>query len=115
MNYNAFWILLTWSTSLWPATHHPQAFLDKISGTKTEGEEVVKHFCATCHATHPLIPLGAPRMGIANDWVLRLKQGKAVLFQHTADGFGAMPARGGCFECSDVQLKRAIAVLVSTP
>jgi len=115
VRHKLFWLLLSVSSSLWSATHRPQVFLDKISGSPTEGQEVVKHFCATCHAAHPLISLGAPRMGYKGDWVSRLKQGKAVLFQHTAEGFHAMPARGGCFECSDEQLERAIDALISTP
>ena len=34
------------------------------------------------------------------------------LFKHTDEGFNAMPARGGCFECSDRQLKLAIAAML---
>lgn len=99
------------STSLHAAQHHPQAFLDSIKGTPTEGEEIVKHFCSNCHAEHPLIPLGAPRIGYSKDWAERLKQDPKHLWQHTTEGFHAMPARGGCFECSDAQLKKAILVL----
>ncbi len=106
-------ILLLGVPTAWSATHKPQAFLDSIAGSKTEGQEIVQHYCATCHAAHPLIPLGAPRMGFASDWTGRLQQGASVLFQHTSEGYGAMPARGGCFECSDEQLKLAIAVLIS--
>ncbi len=115
MRPKVFLMLLSLSSSLWSATHRPQVFLDKISGSPTEGQEVVKHFCATCHAAHPLVPLGAPRIGYKGDWVSRIAQGKAVLLRHTSEGFNAMPARGGCFECSDEQLERAIAVLISSP
>jgi len=72
----------------------------------------VTHFCAICHASHPLIPLGAPRKGHAKDWVVRLKQSRQILFQHVAEGYNAMPARGGCFECSDEQLEKAIENLI---
>lgn len=95
------------------ATHRPQALLDQIAGTPDEGQAVVKHFCSTCHAAHPLIVLGAPRMGYPEDWVERLKQGDAILWRHTTEGLHAMPARGGCFECSDDQLKKAITVLIA--
>ncbi len=94
------------------ATHRPQAFLDQIRGTKGEGQAIVQHFCATCHAEHPLISIGAPRIGHAGDWVARRKQDPALLWQHTEEGYHAMPARGGCFECSDEQLKKAILILV---
>ena len=93
-------------------THHPQAFLDRIQGTKEEGREIVQHFCATCHAEHPQIVLGAPRIRHPEDWVERCKQDSALLWQHTNEGYHAMPARGGCFECTDDQLKKAILILL---
>lgn len=99
------------SFALSAATHHPQAFLDEIRGTKDEGQEIVQHFCASCHGVPALIPLGAPRKGYPEDWKERLKQDPVVFWQHTTEGFHAMPARGGCFECSDEQLKKAILVL----
>lgn len=95
------------------ATHHPQDFLDSVSGSNQEAEQIVKHFCATCHAPHPMIPLGAPRIGVPSDWQPRLKQGMDILLKHTNEGFGLMPARGGCFECSDQQLRMAIQYMLS--
>lgn len=89
-------------------THNPAQILSKLRGSKNEGAEIVRQFCASCHAPKPLIELGAPKIGCAKDWKLRLKQGKMVLLQHTEEGLGAMPARGGCFECSDEQLQLAI-------
>ncbi len=94
------------------ATHHPQAFLKTISGSNDEGEQIVQHFCIQCHADKPLISLGAPRIGVVSDWQQRLKQNMALFFQHTDEGFNAMPARGGCFECSDEQLILAILAML---
>lgn len=99
-------------TSSWAATHRPQDFLNSIAGSKTEGQQLVQHYCVTCHSEKPLISLGAPRMGHAEDWGLRLKQPRELLFKHTTEGYGAMPARGGCFECTDTQLLLAIEALV---
>lgn len=93
-------------------SHHPQEFLQSISGSKNEGEQIYNHFCVNCHAAKPLIPLGAPRIGEDNDWNIRLKQGMDVLFQHSNEGFNAMPARGGCFECTDKQLILAIKYML---
>ncbi|HVT62709.1 MAG TPA: c-type cytochrome [Legionellaceae bacterium] len=100
------------SSLSWGASHQPQVFLDKIAGTSMEGQMIVKHYCANCHAVHPFIPLGAPRIGVKEDWTERLNQGKQQLFQHTVEGLRAMPARGGCFECTDQQLLLAIEVLI---
>lgn len=104
--------LVLWAVTAYSATHRPQAFLNKIAGTESEGAAIVQHYCAACHAAKPLIPLGAPRIGQAADWTFRLKQDQQMLFQHVTEGYGAMPARGGCFECSDEQLKLAIAALI---
>ncbi|ARG97313.1 c-type cytochrome [Legionella micdadei] len=92
--------------------HHPQEFLQSIKGSKEEGKQIVQHFCASCHASNPLIPLGAPRIGEKDDWTPRIKQGINSMFSHTEEGFNAMPARGGCFECSDEQLMLAILFML---
>lgn len=96
----------------WSASHHPQDFLKKIANTPQEGEQIAQHYCATCHAKTPLIPLGAPRMGVLKDWQPRLAQNLDLFLEHTNEGFNAMPARGGCFECTDRQLILAIAVML---
>lgn len=94
------------------ATHHPQDFLQSIKGSKQEGSAIVQHFCANCHAPKPVIELGAPKMHEAKAWHLRLKQGRDTLLKHTEEGLGAMPPRGGCFECTDKQLELAISALL---
>ena len=96
----------------WAASHHPQDFLKSIAGSPDEGERIVQHYCSNCHALKPIIPLGAPRMGQPADWKGRIKQGRASLFKHTDEGLNAMPARGGCFECTDKQLMLAILALL---
>lgn len=101
--------------NLYADSHRPQEFLRSISGTKNEGAQIYHHFCANCHASKPLIPVGAPRIGEKSDWQARLNQGMNVLFQHTDEGFNAMPARGGCFECTDKQLLLAIAYMLPKP
>ena len=94
------------------ASHRPQEFLKGVKGKSDEGRQIVKHFCAVCHAKNPQIPLGAPRQDIDADWQERIKQGLGGLLENTADGLNAMPARGGCFECSDEQLTKAILALI---
>ena len=116
MKYLQF-VLLTFigcnaSFLVFAETHHPQEFLKSILGTKDEGQQIVQHFCATCHAPDPMIPMGAPREGSKVDWNPRLKQGLKSLFQRTSEGINAMPARGGCFECTDRQLMLAILAML---
>lgn len=105
-------ILFMFITPICADSHHPQEFLKTIRGTTNEGEQIYKHYCANCHAQTPLIPLGAPRIGEKSEWMLRVKQGVDVLFKHTDEGLNAMPARGGCFECTDEQLILAIMEIV---
>lgn len=105
-------ILIITNMTCWSASHHPQEFLKKAAGSPQEGNMIVEHYCAMCHAEKPLISLGAPRIGSIEDWGPRLNSGLDVLFQHLDAGYNAMPARGGCFECTDDQLKMAIAALL---
>jgi cytochrome c5 len=105
--------VLMWVVSLaFAKSHHPEEFLKQLQGSKNEGEQIVAHFCVNCHAPNPLISLGAPTIGSSKDWVIRLKQGMDILFQHTNEGLNAMPPRGGCFECSDEQLLKAILAML---
>lgn len=93
-------------------SHHPQEFLESIKGRKDEGNQIVQHFCISCHAVKPLIQLGAPKIDQETDWSPRIKKGIHSLIEHTEEGFNAMPARGGCFECTDEQLILAILAML---
>lgn len=107
---NLLFLLGFCSSSVFCASqsHHPEDFLRSIKGNKDEGKQIVQHFCSSCHAVKPMISLGAPRIGIDSDWLPRVEKGLDALFKNTENGFNAMPARGGCFECSDEQLILAI-------
>ena len=76
------------------------------------GRKIFKEFCATCHAEQPLIDIRAPRIGDKAIWSALSKQGFATLLKVTIEGRGAMPARGGCFECSDAQLTETIQYIL---
>lgn len=106
------WLLFFYFSTLYAASHHPQEFLAEIKESKNEGQQIVQHFCANCHAANPLINVGAPRINHTSDWGPRIKQGLEQLFIHTTEGYGVMPARGGCFECSDKQLYLAILAMI---
>lgn len=97
-----FWLLFTQAT--FSASHHPEKFLHDLKNDPHKNEKIYEVYCANCHAKKPLIPVGAPRLGDIKDWSLRLKKGKTILLKHTLEGYGLMPARGGCFECRDEDL-----------
>jgi cytochrome c5 len=90
------------------ATHDPASLLTTIQGKPDEGAQIVQHYCALCHAPNPQISLGAPRMQVKQDWAVRMQAGLTQLLEHTTQGYQAMPARGGCLECTDAQLALAI-------
>lgn len=103
---------LSFNLNLQAEVHRPQEFLKSIQGTKDEGKQIYEHYCITCHAAKPLIAIGAPRLHHVADWSNRLNQGMDLIFKHCNEGINAMPARGGCFECTDTQLQLVIDYLL---
>ncbi|MCD6038798.1 MAG: Cytochrome c5 [Gammaproteobacteria bacterium] len=93
--------------------HYPMQFLTPLKNDRQAGKKIFREYCASCHAVHPLIEVNAPRIGDKAAWQLRRQRGLSLLFHHTLEGVGAMPARGGCFECSDGQLRRAIRYILT--
>ncbi len=60
-------------------------------------EAVFKRSCMMCHSGQ--LPT-APKKGDQAAWKPRLEKGKEVLVKHVTEGFGAMPPRGLCMDCS---------------
>lgn len=92
---------------------------DSIRSTGSDGEkspivrsgkDVYSSVCIVCHDTGAA---GAPKIGDKAAWSLRLPQGDAKLFTHAIQGLNGMPAKGGCNDCSDQELKDAVAYLTS--
>lgn len=74
-----------------------------------DGQTVYNSACTACHSTGAA---GAPVTGNAADWAPRLAKGADVLFQHTWDGFGAMPPKGMCMDCSEEEVQAAVDYLI---
>jgi cytochrome c5 len=102
----------TTETSLITQRHHPEAFIHSIQNDPAAGKKIYQQFCSTCHAEHPAISVGAPRIGKPSDWRQRMKKGLDGMLAVTTTGIRQMPPRGGCFECSDDQLKAAIQYML---
>lgn len=94
-------------------THTPYTFVNQIKGDPDAGRKIFKEFCISCHAQEPIIDIPAPHIGDKKAWQLRRRMGMKTLLKITINGIGAMPARGGCFECSDDQLQKAIEYILS--
>ena len=68
------------------------------------GEQVYAAQCGACHAAGTL---GAPKLGDAEAWAPRLKQGFEALLQASLKGKGQMPPQGGG-DHSDFEIARAV-------
>lgn len=73
------------------------------------GSEVYNAACMACHGTGAA---GAPKMGDTAAWSSRIDQGMETLVSHAINGFNAMPAKGGCSNCSDEEIENAVKHMV---
>jgi len=75
------------------------------------GEASYGRFCFSCHAAGVA---GAPKMGVAEDWAPRAAKGLDSLVASTIEGVPpGMPARGLCMNCSDDDLRNAVAWMLT--
>jgi cytochrome c5 len=77
-------------------------------GVARAGDAVYNQFCFACHATGVG---GAPLLGNAEQWAPRLAKGEDAIWVSVTQGLNAMPAKGTCMNCSDEELKAAIAYM----
>lgn len=91
--------------------HYPATFVKQLAGDTDAGKKIFKEFCGACHDKNPAIDVNAPRIGDPR-WKSLKNAEKSALLGVTIRGVGAMPARGGCFECSDAQLEMAIEYML---
>jgi len=92
--------------------HSPAIFVKQLTGDPLAGKKIFQEFCRSCHADQPLIDVPAPRLHDKKAWQLKRKVGEDALLAITINGVGLMPARGGCFECSDEQLRETIRYIL---
>ncbi len=92
--------------------HYPATFVKQLQGDPQAGEKIFKEFCTACHAAQPKIDIKAPRIGDPLFANIKHRDEINRLLILTINGVNAMPARGGCFECSDSQLREAIQYIV---
>ena len=112
-----FWMVLGFSvlSSAIPETtvsHRPGDFIQAIQNDPEAGREIYQEFCASCHAAEPRIKLGAPRYQNQDDWKPYSQLDLNSLLKMADAGMGQMPPRGGCFECTDENLKAAIVYML---
>ncbi|OAI48026.1 hypothetical protein AYO45_05370 [Gammaproteobacteria bacterium SCGC AG-212-F23] len=94
--------------------HYPATFVKQLHGDPEAGKKIFTEYCSTCHGVPPKIAVHAPSIADKNYWNALKKLGLPYLLNNTITGKGAMPARGGCFECSDEQLRETIKYILKT-
>ena len=77
-------------------------------GAARSGDAVYKQFCFVCHATGVG---GAPKLANAAEWTPRLAKGDDAIWKSITNGLNAMPVKGTCMNCSDDELKAAVAYM----
>lgn len=73
------------------------------------GDDIYRDFCAACHSGGWQ---GAPVANDKAEWAPRLEKGFDTLFQNAKQGVNGMPPMGVCMDCTDVELKAAIDVML---
>jgi len=86
----------------------PPAAASSGSGA-IDGGDIYSNVCSACHETGAA---GAPIRGDEEAWSARVEQGFATLLDHSINGIGAMPARGGNPNLSDEEMKAATKYMV---
>lgn len=77
-----------------------------ITVAARSGQQVYDQSCTACHSSGAA---GSPRMGVAAVWQARYdSKGFELLVSNSISGIGAMPARGGCMDCSDEEIEVAV-------
>ncbi|SDJ99489.1 c-type cytochrome [Billgrantia gudaonensis] len=82
---------------------------DAPSHAGIDGEAIYNQVCMACHETGAA---NAPVRGNADQWAGRLEKGIDTLYDHSINGFNAMPAKGGNASLSDDEVKAATDYLV---
>lgn len=74
------------------------------------GQDVYDTNCKVCHG---LPNSGAPQSGQLSDWQERSAKGMDTMLNNVMDGVQAMPAMGGCFDCTENDFRQLITFMTS--
>ena len=87
------------------ATAEEMAAIRAAASGEVDGESTYNQACFSCHAAGVA---GAPKLGDADVWTDRIAKGTDVLYDHSINGFNAMPPKGGFMNLSDEQVRAAV-------
>ena len=73
-------------------------------------EAVYNTGCLACHTTGAG---GAPKIGDADAWNLRLEKGIETLYDNAYNGINTMPAKGVCSDCTEAEIQAAVDYIIN--
>ena len=77
------------------------------------GEQVYLKYCSACHTNGFS---GAPLLKDYDYWQNLLNnKGRNRLYQNSINGYGNMPAKGLCYECSNEEIEAAVDHILDFP
>jgi len=84
-------------SALWLAACSDDSAPSAVNASQTrDGAQLYRQYCVTCHGSGAL---GAPRVG-------------KTLVQEAIAGINSMPPRGGCFDCSDAEIRNTVIYML---
>ena len=70
-------------------------------------------YAASCSGCHTAGVLGAPKLGVAGDWVARRNNGVDQLVDNAINGINAMPPKGGNAALSDADMRAVVEYMLA--
>ncbi len=77
-----------------------------------DGAQLYRQYCVTCHGSGAL---GAPKVGKEHRlyWSHEIEEeGFDTIVHEAIAGINSMPPRGGCFDCSDEEVRNAVIYML---
>lgn len=106
MIFRSFRLTVLVTLSLLPAFSHAD------SGQARDGRSLYTTYCTACHAPENVM-VSSPKLGDKNEWGRRLSTGLDQATDRAVKGFGAMPPKGGCMDCTRDEIRRAIQFMAN--
>ena len=74
------------------------------------GQDIYETNCKVCHG---MAGTGAPLSGNTPDWREITDKGMDAVLANVFDGYQAMPAMGGCFDCTEEEFRKLISYMTN--